>query len=139
MTNPGWFWPRLSATPGFPYNAALSGGSNYGPTNRALITEIRGAVSRLKKADPGLKARAIPLNLVTSSGSGLDPDITPGAALAQVGRIHRVSHVPTTVLDALVARFTVGRALGLYGAPRVNVLELNIALLTYERGHRGGS
>ena len=138
VTNPGWFWPRLSATPGFPYNAAFSSGSNYGATNRALMAEVESAVTRLVKADPGLSPRDIPMNLVTSSASGLDPDITPQAALVQVPRVHRISGVPTAVLDAMIARLTEGRALGMYGQARVNVLELNMALLTYERTHRGG-
>lgn len=137
VTNPGWFWPRVSATPGYPYNASFSSGSNYGATNRALIQEVRAAIARLAKADPGLTPSAIPMNLVTSSGSGLDPDITPAAALVQVPRVHRVSHVPTGVLKSLIARLTEGRALGMYGARRVNVLELNIALLTYEHAHPG--
>jgi len=133
---PEWFWGRPSGTGGSPYNAADSGGPNLGPTNRALLAAIRGAEARLTRYQPHLNPRTIPQNLVTASASGLDPDITPAAAQLQVPRVSRFSHVPATVLLQLIHQLTRPPALGLFGHARVNVLELNLALLAWEQAHR---
>jgi potassium-transporting ATPase KdpC subunit len=125
--NPRYFWGRLSATAPFPYNAAASKGSNLGPTNPALIKEVNARIAALKAADPTNNA-AIPVDLVTSSGSGLDPNISVAAALYQVPRIAIARGLSEEVVRALVARYTQGRQFSLLGEPRVNVLELNLAL-----------
>ncbi|MFN8424309.1 MAG: potassium-transporting ATPase subunit KdpC [Anaerolineae bacterium] len=125
--DPRYFWGRPSATGGHPYNAAASGGSNLGPTNPALTDAVQARVDALKAADPDNTA-PIPVDLVTASGSGLDPDISPAAAAWQVGRVARSRGMPASAVSALVARQTEGRFLGLFGEPRVNVLQLNLAL-----------
>ena len=125
--DPKYFWGRLSATGPYPYNAAASSGSNYGPTNPALLDEVKARIAALKAADPGNTA-PIPVDLVTSSGSGLDPDISVAAALYQVARVARVRGMSETAVRTLVDQFTKGRQLGFLGEPRVNVLELNLAL-----------
>ncbi len=122
--DPKYFWGRLSATPDFPYNSASSSGSNLGPTNPALVDEVKARVEALQKADPENKA-PIPVDLVTSSGSGLDPHITPAAALYQAARVARARNLPEEKVRALVAQFTEARQLGFLGEPRVNVLKLN--------------
>jgi K+-transporting ATPase ATPase C chain len=124
---PGFFWGRLSATTPNPYNAASSGGSNLGPTNPALADEVRARLAALHAADPWNRA-ATPVDLVTSSGSGLDPDISPAAAGYQVARVAKARGMSVQQVDALVARATVGRQFGLLGEARVNVLELNLSL-----------
>ncbi len=129
---PGYFWGRLSATAdssGKPlgYNGAASTGSNLGPTNPALVDEVKGRIDALHAADPGNDA-AIPVDLVTSSGSGLDPDITPAAADYQVRRVARARKLDEARVRELVAQHTSDRQLGFLGEPRVNVLELNLAL-----------
>ena len=108
-----------------PYNAANSGGSNLGPTNKALIDRIKGDVDKLKAENP---SAAVPIDLVTTSGSGLDPDISPEAAFFQVPRIAKARHMPEDRLHQMVADHIEGRTLGLLGEPRVNVLALNLAL-----------
>lgn len=125
--DPRYFWGRLSATSPFPYNAAASAGSNLGPTNAALLDQVQARTRALRAADAGATA-LIPVDLVTSSASGLDPQISPAAAEYQVPRVARARGLTETELRQLVARFTQGRELGLLGEPRVNVLELNLAL-----------
>jgi K+-transporting ATPase ATPase C chain len=136
VVGPEWFWGRPSGTAGGPYNAADSGGPNLGPTNRALLAAILSAEKRLTRYQPHLNPRTIPQNLVTASASGLDPDITPAAARIQVPRVSRYSHVPAAVLFQLINRLTRPPALGLFGHARVNVLELNLAVLAWEQAHR---
>ena len=108
-----------------PYNAANSGGSNLGPTNKALIDRVKGDVDKLKEENP---STAVPIDLVTTSGSGLDPDISPAAALFQVPRVAKARNMPEDRVRQLVEENTQGRWLGLLGEPRVNVLALNLAL-----------
>ena len=130
--DPKYFWGRLSATAdsnGKPlaYNGAASTGSNLGPTNPALVDEVKGRIDALHVADPGNDS-AIPVDLVTSSGSGLDPDVTPAAADHQVRRVARTRKLDEARVRELVAQHTSDRQLGFLGEPRVNVLELNLAL-----------
>jgi K+-transporting ATPase ATPase C chain len=129
---PGYFWGRLSATAdsnGKPlaYNGAASTGSNLGPTNPALVDEVNGRIEALRAADPA-NSQPIPIDLVTSSGSGLDPDISPEAAAYQVHRVAQARGLDEARVRQLVQDHTQGRQLGFLGEPRVNVLELNLAL-----------
>lgn len=126
---PQYFWGRLSATAPSPYNAAASSGSNYGPLNPALLDAVRARIAALKAVDPANTA-PIPVDLVTASGSGLDPHISPAAAAYQVGRVARARGLSEAVVGQLVARHTEGRTFGLLGEPRVNILQLNLALPT---------
>jgi len=123
------FWGRPSATTPQPYNASASNGANLGPLNPALADAVRERVAALRAVDPG-NAASIPIDLVTASASGLDPHISVAAALYQVGRIARARGVPPEQLRALIAKHAEGRLLGFIGEPRVNVLELNLALDT---------
>lgn len=125
--DPAYFWGRPSATGGGPYNAAASGGSNLGPTNPALIEAIQGRIEALQASDSGNEA-PIPVDLVTASGSGLDPHISPAAANWQIRRVARARAIDEATVRALVARYTEARTLGLFGERRVNVLLLNLAL-----------
>ena len=125
--DPRYFWGRPSATAPQPYNGAASNGSNQGPTNPALRDAVQQRVDALRKADPG-NAAPIPVDLVTASASGLDPQISPAAAQYQAARVARARRVRVEQVQALVATFTEGRQLGLLGEPRVNVLQLNLAL-----------
>jgi len=127
FTAPGYFWGRPSATAPYPNNAAASGGSNLGPRNPALVAAVKGRIAALKAADPG-NARPIPLDLVTASGSGLDPHLSPAAVQYQVERVARARSLEPVAVEALVARFTEGRQWGVFGEARVNVLRLNLAL-----------
>jgi len=124
---PKYFWGRLSATPDFPYNSASSSGSNLGPSNPALVEAVKARVEALQKADPGNQS-SIPIDLVTSSGSGLDPHISPAAALYQASRVARFRGLSEERVRTLVDQFTEPRQWGFLGEPRVNVLRLNLAL-----------
>jgi K+-transporting ATPase ATPase C chain len=127
FSDPKHFWGRPSATAPQPYNASASGGSNLGPLNPALAEAVKGRVESLRAADPGNTA-PVPVDLVTASASGLDPDISPAAAHYQAARVARVRGVPLEQVNALVARHTQAPLWGLLGEPRVNVLALNLAL-----------
>lgn len=127
FADPKYFWGRPSATSPQPNNGTASGGSNLGPLNPALVDAVKGRVDALKAADPDNRL-TIPADLVTASASGLDPEISPAAAAYQVERIARVRKLKAETVAALVAKNTVGRQLGLFGEPRVNVLKLNLAL-----------
>jgi K+-transporting ATPase ATPase C chain len=122
-----YFWGRPSATAPFPYNAAASGGSNLGPTNPTLIEEVKAREAALRAADPDNDS-PIPVDLVTASGSGLDPHISPAAALYQVKRVARARNLEATTVRKLVGQHTEERQFGLLGERRVNVLQMNLAL-----------
>ena len=125
--DPKYFWGRPSATSPMPYNAGASSGSNQGPRNPALADAVKDRIKALRDADPGNKA-AVPVDLVTASGSGLDPDISVAAANYQLPRVAKARAMPDDKVRALVDANTTGRTLGILGEPRVNVLKLNIAL-----------
>jgi potassium-transporting ATPase KdpC subunit len=127
FTNPGYFWSRPSATGPFPYNAAASSGSNLGPINPALANSLKERVEQLHSV-PGAGTSSIPVDLVTASGSGLDPDISPAAALYQVPRVASARGFADKQVEDLVLGSIIGRTFGLLGEPRVNVLKLNLAL-----------
>lgn len=124
---PGHFWGRPSGTGPQPYNGGASTGTNTGPTNPALVQVVAQRVAALQAADPG-NAAPVPVDLVTASASGLDPHISPAAAYYQVSRIARARGLEAGKVRELVARHVEDRTLGLLGEPRVNVLELNLAL-----------
>lgn len=127
FSDPKYFWGRPSATSPMPYNASASGGSNLGPLNPALTDAVKGRVEALKAADPG-NDKPIPVDLVTTSASGLDPQISPTAAEYQVERVARLHKLSPATVKALVQKNTEGRQWGIFGEPRVNVLALNLAL-----------
>lgn len=126
--DPKNFWGRPSATGDKPYNGLASGGSNRGPLNPALRDAVAERVKALREANPQQQQVPVPIDLVTASGSGLDPHISPEAARWQVPRVARARNVPPEALESLIARHTEGRWLGFLGEARVNVLELNLAL-----------
>lgn len=126
--NPKYFWGRPSATSPYPYNAANSSGSNSGPTNPDFINAVKGRIEALKKADPDMADAPVPMDLVTASGSGLDPHISPAAALYQASRVAKVRNLDLAKVKELIAQNTQGRWLGFIGDPRINVLKLNLAL-----------
>jgi len=125
--DPRYFWGRLSATASFPYNAAASSGSNLGPLNPGLVEAAQARIDALHAADPD-NTSPIPVDLVTASASGLDPHISVAAALYQAPRVARARGLSEEPVRSLVAQFTEGRQFGILGEPRVNVLELNLAL-----------
>jgi K+-transporting ATPase ATPase C chain len=127
FADPGHFWGRPSATTPQPYNGIASNASNLGPLNPALTDAVKGRLAALQAADPGNPA-PIPVDLVTTSGSGLDPHISVAAADYQAARVARARALPLPRIRALIAARTEGRLLGVIGEPRVNVLELNLAL-----------
>jgi K+-transporting ATPase ATPase C chain len=127
FSDPKYFWTRPSATGPYPYNAAASSGSNQGPLNPALHEAVAGRIKALQEADPDNK-QPIPVDLVTASGSGLDPHISPAAAAYQMARVAKARGMTPEQVRMLVEQHTQGRQLGLLGEPRVNVLLLNLAL-----------
>lgn len=127
FVEPRYFWSRPSATSPDPYNGTASGGSNQGPTNPALSDAAKKRIAALQAADPGNTA-PVPVELVTASGSGLDPEISPAAARYQVARVARARGLDPAAVQALVEAHTEGRQFGVLGEPRVNVLALNLAL-----------
>ena len=127
FTDPKYFWGRPSATAPQPYNAAASGGSNLGPLNPALKEAMEARVQALRAADPA-NTQPIPVDLVTASASGLDPHISPAAADYQIARVARTRGLAPEIVRKLVAAWTEDRQWGIFGEPRVNVLELNLAL-----------
>ena len=127
FTEPKYFWGRLSATGPYPYNAGASSGSNLGPLNPALTDAVKGRIDALKAADPGNDQPA-PVDLVTASGSGLDPDISLAAAYYQATRVARTRKLPIEQVNTLIEQLAERPWLGIFGEPRVNVLALNLAL-----------
>ncbi len=126
--DPKYFWGRPSATSPFAYNAANSSGSNLGPTNPAFISGIKANVDAARKANPDMANAPVPMDLVTASGSGLDPHISPAAAEYQAARVAKARKMDPAKVEALIAQNTQGRWLGFIGDPGVNVLKLNLAL-----------
>ena len=127
FTDPQYFWSRPSATGPAPYNAAASSGSNLGPLNPALIEAVKGRVEALRAAHPDQHG-PVPVDLVTASGSGLDPHVSVAGILYQVERVALARKLPVERVRALVAEHSEGRFLGVFGEPIVNVVELNLAL-----------
>ncbi len=126
FTKPQYFQPRPSAA-GNGYDASSSGGSNYGPTSQKLIARVKASIAEFRKENPDYQG-PIPADLVTASASGLDPDISVASAEAQTARVAQSRGVPVDEIRQLIRAHTEGRAVGFLGAPRVNVLELNLAL-----------
>jgi K+-transporting ATPase ATPase C chain len=127
FSSPQYFWSRPSATGPMPYNGAVSSGSNQGPLSPVLAEAVAGRIAALREADPGNTA-PVPVDLVTASGSGLDPHISIAAAEYQVPRVARARNLPADEVEAVVREHTEGRTFSVLGEPRVNVLELNLAL-----------
>ena len=130
FSDPRYFWGRPSATAPMPYNAAASGGSNQGPLNPALVDAVKDRIEALKAADPG-NPLPIPADLVMASASGLDPHLSPAAAAYQASRVAYARQLDPETLRAMINQYTTGRQWGVFGEPRVNVLELNLALDAY--------
>lgn len=127
FSDPRYFWGRPSATSPQPYNGAASSGSNQGPTNKALAEAVADRIKALREADPG-NNHPVPADLVTASGSGLDPHISPDAIAYQLARVVRARNLPEAKVSELVAGHTEGRTFGVLGEARVNVVRLNLAL-----------
>jgi K+-transporting ATPase ATPase C chain len=127
FSSPKYFWSRLSATQPFPYNASSSAASNYGPLNPAFLKSAKNRIDALHAADP-TNRELIPVDLVTSSASGLDPQISPAAAMYQIHRVARERKLSEEKVRALVGQYTEPRGLGICGEAGVNVVELNLAL-----------
>jgi potassium-transporting ATPase KdpC subunit len=127
FSDPKHVWGRPSATGPMPYNASNSSGSNQGPLNPALTDAVKGRIDALRAADPG-NAAPVPVDLVTASGSGLDPHISVAGALYQAGRVAKARNLPVAQVQQLIEKHTEGRLFGFVGEPRVNVLRLNLAL-----------
>jgi len=125
--DPKYFWGRLSATTPYPYNGGSSSGSNLGPNNPDLMKAVQARIQALREADPGNTVK-IPVDLVTASGSGLDPHISPAAAAYQIQRVARSRGIDEAKVHALIAAHTEPRQFGILGEPTVNVLKLNLAL-----------
>ncbi|GBH25994.1 potassium-transporting ATPase subunit KdpC [Burkholderia vietnamiensis] len=131
---PRSFWGRLSATAPMPHNAAGSGGSNLGPLNPSLAEQVKARIAALRDAGTDL-SKPVPVDLVTASASGLDPDIAPAAAAYQIERVAKARKLTADAVAQLVAANTTGRQFGVLGEPRVNVLKLNLALDAAQGGH----
>ena len=131
---PKYFWGRLSATSPMPYNAAGSGGSNLGPLNPSLAAQAKARIAALRDAGTDM-SQAVPVDLVTASASGLDPEISPAAAAYQIARVAKARSLPVGTVAQLVAANTAGRQFGVLGEPRVNVLRLNLALDAAQAAH----
>jgi K+-transporting ATPase ATPase C chain len=127
FTSPAYFWSRPSATTPYPYNGEASAGSNFGPTNLKFLAQVKERINRLKQENPQMNT-LIPVDLVTASGSGLDPEISPYAAFYQVARIAKARNLSEEVLKGLIQQQLKDRSFKLLGEPRINVLELNLAL-----------
>lgn len=135
--DPRYFWGRPSATSPAPYDPRASGGSNLGPANPALAVAVRERVASLRAAHPEHASQPVPVDMVTASGSGLDPHISPAAALFQIGRVARARAIDEGRVRSLVETHVEGRTLGLFGEPRVNVLRLNLDLDELDRAITG--
>jgi len=127
FSDPKYVWGRPSATGPMPYNASNSSGSNQGPLNPALTDAVKGRIEALRAADPGNTA-PVPVDLVTASGSGLDPHLSVAGALYQAARVAKVRDLSLPQVQQLIEKHTEGKLFGLLGEPRVNVLQLNLAL-----------
>lgn len=125
FTNQALFQSRVSS---IGYKAEASGSNNYGPSNPDMLQRTKDSIAQWKRDNPGVPVSQLPVDLITNSGSGLDPHISPAAALVQVPRISKLTGIPAATLEALVKEHTEGRDLGLFGEKRVNVLKLNLAL-----------
>ena len=134
FTRPEYFQPRPSSAGNDGYDASASTGSNYGPTNQKLIDRVKASVDKFRKENPHYRG-PLPADLVTASGSGLDPHISPASAEAQAARIARARGISVKQVQQLIAERTVGRTLGFLGEPRVNVLSLNLALDRFSPHH----
>ncbi len=135
FSDPKYFWSRPSATAPMPYNGAASGGSNQGPLNPALTDAVKSRIEALRAAYPA-QTGAVPVDLVTASASGLDPHLSVAGIQYQIERVAAARHLPVERVQALVAAHAEDRALGIFGEPRVNVVELNLALDAMSAGTR---